>query len=254
MNESANGRSGPRKAASLLTVEHLTVRYGLATAVRDLSFEVPQGKALALLGVNGSGKSTLARTLSGLVPSAAGKIFFEGHNIATWPAHKIRRAGIVYLPEGRGIFQDLTVAENLRLACGVIKSRSERAQAVERAMDFFPALKARAKNLATTLSGGEQQMLSLARGLATAPKLIVADEMSCGLAPKMVNMVFEALDVMRAQGATIVLIEQLANRALKFADEAVLLQRGELSWHGDCQAATQEVMARYLGETVSAGI
>ena len=241
-------------AGPLLAIHDLTVRYGLATAVRNLDLSVDQGQALALLGVNGSGKSTVARALSGLVPVAAGRIHFQGHDITGWPAHKIRRAGLIYLPEGRGIFPDLTVLENLRLSAGVIKNRSERAATVDRAMELFPPLKARAKNHAALLSGGEQQMLSLARALTTSPRLIVADELSLGLAPKMVDMVFESLELLKGTGATIILIEQYAARALRFAENCALLQRGILSWHGESRTATSEVIAGYLGEAVATGV
>ena len=238
---------GTGPAAPLLQVQNLTVRYGLATAVRDLSLTLDRGEALALLGVNGSGKSTFARALSGLVPAAHGTITFDGHDITRWQPHRVRRAGLIYLPEGRGIFPDLTVTENLRLASGLIASRKERAAAVEHGLELFPALKARAKNHAAMLSGGEQQMLSLARALTVTPKLIIADEMSLGLAPKMVDAVFEALELMRNHDATIILIEQFAERALKFAGQCALLQRGRLSWHGTSQTATEEVIAGYLG-------
>lgn len=241
--------AGP--AAPLLRVENLTVRYGLATAVRDLSLTLDRGEALAMLGVNGSGKSTLARALSGLVPAASGKIIFDGRDITRWQPHRIRRAGLIYLPEGRGIFPELTVIENLRLAGGLIRDRKARADAADHALEIFPALKARARNHAAMLSGGEQQMLSLARALTTSPKLIIADEMSLGLAPKMVDAVFDALELMRNREATIILIEQFAERALKFAGHCALLQRGRLSWHGTSQTTTQEVIAGYLGTTTT---
>jgi branched-chain amino acid transport system ATP-binding protein len=243
----STGPGGP--AAPLLRVENLTVRYGMATAVRDLSLTLDRGEALAMLGVNGSGKSTLARALSGLVPAAGGKIIFDGHDITRWQPHRIRRAGLIYLPEGRGIFPELTVIENLRLAGGLIRNRKQRADAADHALELFPALKTRARNHAAMLSGGEQQMLSLARALTASPKLIIADEMSLGLAPKMVDAVFDALELMRNREATIILIEQFAERALKFAGQCALLQRGRLSWHGTSQTASQEVIAGYLGTT-----
>lgn len=247
MSTPAPGTGPAAPAAPLLQIQNLTVRYGMATAVRDLSLTLDRGEALALLGVNGSGKSTLARALSGLVPPAAGKITFDGHDITRWQPHRIRRAGLIYLPEGRGIFPELTVMENLRLASGLTRNRKERAAAAEHGLELFPALKARARNHAAMLSGGEQQMLSLARALTAAPKLIIADEMSLGLAPKMVDTVFEALELMRNRDATIILIEQFAERALKFAGQCALLNRGRLTWHGTSQTATQEVIAGYLG-------
>lgn len=255
MSHVTTGASAATETASpLLAIQNLTVRYGLATAVRNLDLSVNEGHALALLGVNGSGKSTVARALSGLVPVAAGQIHFQGRDITGWPAHKIRQAGLIYLPEGRGIFPDLTVIENLRLSACVIKNRSERAATVDRAMELFPALKPRAKNHAALLSGGEQQMLSLARALTTSPRLIVADELSLGLAPKMVDTVFESLELLKGTGATIILIEQFAARALKFADHCALLQRGSLSWHGESRTATSEVIAGYLGGAAATGV
>jgi branched-chain amino acid transport system ATP-binding protein len=254
MSHVAPEGAGIDSAGPLLAVQSLTVRYGLSTAVRNLDLSVLQGQALALLGVNGSGKSTVARALSGLVPVAAGQILFDGRDITGWPAHKIRRAGLIYLPEGRGIFPDLTVIENLRLSAGVIKNRSERSATVDRAMELFPSLKRREKNHAALLSGGEQQMLSLARALTTSPKLIVADELSLGLAPKMVDTVFESLELLKGTGATIILIEQFAARALKFAEYCAVLQRGSLSWHGESRTATSEVIAGYLGEAVATGV
>ena len=237
-----------RTATPLLSITGLTVRYGLSMALRDINLELRESRALAVLGVNGAGKSTLARALSGLVPSARGKIVFDGQDITAMSAHRIRKAGLIYLPEGRGIFSGLTVSENLRLAAGVIKPRSQRADAVERALEIFPGLKARISNQASMLSGGEQQMLSLARALTTSPKLIIADEMSLGLAPKMVDTVFETLETMKGTGATIILIEQFAHRALAFADDCALLQRGHLSWHGPSDEATDEIIAGYLGD------
>ena len=247
MNATDRGRDGACRPAPLLRIENLTVRYGLATAVRDISLTLDRGEALALLGVNGSGKSTLARAVSGLVPAAGGRIMFDGRDITRWQPHRVRRAGLIYLPEGRGIFPDLTVVENLRLASALIRSRPERAAAAERALELFPALRARSRSQAAMLSGGERQMLSLARALTTSPKLVIADEMSLGLAPKMVDAVFEAMALMRDREATIILIEQFADRALRFAGQCALLQRGRLSWHGAAQMATSEVIAGYLG-------
>ncbi len=165
--------------------------YGETTVVSNVSFKVGAGKALAVLGANGAGKSTIARALSGLVPPSAGRIVLAGEDIGRWAAHRIRRAGLVYLPESRGVFRSLTVMDNLRMATG-LEGRRARREAVERALEMFPPLAAR-QQPARLLSGGEQQMLSLAPALAAFPKLLIADEMSLGLAPKRVDLVFDGL-------------------------------------------------------------
>jgi branched-chain amino acid transport system ATP-binding protein len=236
---------------TLLKVEALQVRYGQALALRDVSLTVGKGDVVAVLGSNGAGKSTLARTISGLVPAVSGTITFDGQDITKWPAHRVRRSGIVYLPEGRGIFPALTVTENIQMASDLLP-RAQRRPALAEAMDLFPNLATRRSNRAGLLSGGEQQMLSLARGLVTQPTLIIADEMSLGLAPKMVDMVFDSLGRLKAAGVTMIIIEQFVHRALAFADQCVLLSRGEVAWHGAPGGADQEILARYLGESAAA--
>jgi branched-chain amino acid transport system ATP-binding protein len=234
--------------STLLSIDGLVVRYGSALALSGISLDVPSGSALAVLGANGAGKSTLARTIAGLVPCAAGRIIFDGQDITGLAAHSIRRLGIVHLPEGRGTFPDLTVVENLRMATAVL-ARKERGAAIDTAMEIFPSLAARRNIRAVRLSGGEQQMLSLARALVTSPRLIIADELSLGLSPKLVDIVFESLDALRAKGVTIVVIEQFIHRALRFANAAVLFQRGKATWQGQASAAQGELIARYLGES-----
>jgi ABC-type branched-subunit amino acid transport system ATPase component len=159
---------------------------------------------------------------------------------------------MVYIPEGRGVFRDLTVIDNLRMSVAPIDGRQARSEAVQAALDMFPALAARRRQRAALLSGGEQQMLSLARALATSPTLLIADEMSLGLAPKMVDLVFEGLERARQAGITVVMIEQYVHRALAFADDCLVLQRGELVWHGPAKAAGNEVLRHYLGAAVAA--
>ncbi len=242
---------GGTQAPELL-VEDLWVRYGDATALHGISFKVDAGKALAVLGANGAGKSSLARAISGLVSPARGRILLGDEDISAWPAHRIRRSGIVYLPESRGIFRSLTVTENLRMAAGSIEGRQTRKEAIERALEIFPALASRRRQQASLLSGGEQQMLSLARALASFPKLLVADELSLGLAPKMVDLVFDGLSRAREAGLTLVMIEQYVHRALEFADECIVLQRGELAWAGSTGEAHGEVLRHYLGEAMVA--
>jgi len=237
--------SGP-----LLRVEDLSVRYGAAQSLFDVSLEIPANGSLAVLGSNGAGKSTLARAVSGLVPSSGGRIHFDGRDITKWSPTRIRRAGLIHMPEGRGVFPGLTVLENLRMALTTEKGNKE--EFLERAFTLFPVLGQRRKQLAGTLSGGEQQMLSLARALMVLPKLVIADEMSLGLAPKLVDLVFESLDVMRKAGVAVLMIEQFASRALGFAEQAIILQRGSVTWSGRAADAGEELLHAYLGGATAA--
>jgi ABC-type branched-subunit amino acid transport system ATPase component len=231
----------------LLTVENLDVRYGSSRALFGVSLSVAPGSVLAVLGANGAGKSTLARAVSGLVPPNSGRVQFDGHDITGVPAHRIRKLGLTYIPEGRGIFPGLSVVDNLRMAVGREK-RHERAAAIDRAIDRFPVLGQRRAQRAGSLSGGEQQMLALARALAVSPKLVIADEMSLGLAPIVTESVFQGLDEARRAGITIILTEQFVHRALAMADNCVILTRGQVGWYGPASDAGQEVIDRYLGD------
>ncbi len=242
----------------LLQAQNLDVRYGRSQALFDVSIDVAPGTVLAVLGTNGAGKSTFARAVSGLVAPAAGRVTFDGHDITGLPAHRVRRLGLTYIPEGRGIFPGLSVTDNLRMAVAQ-EPRNQRAAAIERAVDRFPVLGARSSQRAGSLSGGEQQMLALARALAVSPKLIIADELSLGLAPLIAESVFKSLEEARLSGITIVLSEQFVHRALSMADNCVILNRGRVGWSGPAAAAGREVLDRYLGEaepatpTVAAG-
>jgi branched-chain amino acid transport system ATP-binding protein len=235
----------------LLSVSHLDVRYATIRALFDVSIDVPEGSIVALLGANGAGKSTFARTVSGLVPAAGGTITFAGEDITKARSHDIRRAGLVHIPEGRGIFPGLTVEENLRMAVSAV-GKDERKESREHAYELFPRLDERRNQRAGTLSGGEQQMLALARALAVPPRLIIADEMSLGLAPLIVDFVFQNLQRAAESGVTIVLIEQFVHRALALADQCVILRQGAVAWAGPAGQARQEVLDRYLGETAAA--
>jgi branched-chain amino acid transport system ATP-binding protein len=235
-----------------LVVEGLCVRYGEAIALRGVSFGIGTGQALAVLGANGAGKSSLARAIAGLVPASDGRVTFAGRNIGGWPAHRIRRAGIVYLPESRGIFPGLTVTENLKMAVGTLEHRRARHDAMDRAFEMFPALASRRRQLASLLSGGEQQMLSLGRALASLPRLLIADELSLGLAPILVDVVFDALARAKREGVTVVMIEQYVHRALELADDCLVLQRGEPAWKGPTSEARGEVLHHYLGDALGA--
>jgi branched-chain amino acid transport system ATP-binding protein len=231
----------------LLSVSDLVVRYGTLTAVQQVSFGIQPGSTTAIVGTNGAGKSTLARSLAGLVRPASGRIRFDGQDTTSLPAYRIRRLGVVYLPEERGVSRSLSVLDNLRLATSLIKGRAEKQEAIERAVALFPALGSRLQQLARTLSGGEQQMLALARALTVRPKLLIVDEMSLGLAPKMVDAVFQSLGQARAEGVSILLIEQFVHRALDFADECVILSHGSVAWSGRSTLARTEVSNQYFG-------
>jgi branched-chain amino acid transport system ATP-binding protein len=228
----------------LLAVANLKVRYGAALAVADISFDLPPGNVMTLLGVNGSGKSSLARACSGLVPCAEGTIRLADQDVTSWSADRVRRAGLVYLPEGRGIFPSLTVHENLRLAVRLAGSKSG---ALERAFELFPVLAQRRNQRAGSLSGGEQQMVSLARALTGEPKVVIVDEPSLGLAPKMVDLVFQSLQQAKDMGMTIMLIEQFAHRALELSDSCLILQRGRVAWGGPADQASERLSEHYLG-------
>ena len=236
----------------LLTVDNLCVRYGDAVALNGVSFSINEGRALAVLGANGAGKSSLARAVSGLVPATGGRVTLAGRDITKRSPHRIRRMGLVHLPEGRGVFRGLSVMDNLRMAAGTMETRRARREAVELALEIFPGLASRRGQPAGLLSGGEQQMLSLARALATSPKLIIADEMSLGLAPLVVDLVFDGLVRARSAGVTVIMIEQYVHRALGFADDCLVLQRGAIAWQGSAQDAHGEVVRHYLGDAMTA--
>jgi branched-chain amino acid transport system ATP-binding protein len=231
----------------LLDVQNLDVRYGPSQALFGVTLSVAPGSVTAVLGANGAGKSTLARTVSGLVPAAGGHVIFDGNTISGKSTHHIRKLGLTYIPEGRGIFPGLSVIDNLRMAVAQEK-RGDRAEAIDRAIGLFPILGQRRTQRAGSLSGGEQQMLALARALAVPPRLIIADEMSLGLAPIVAESVFRSLEEAAKSGITIVLIEQFVHRALALADSCVILTRGRVGWSGPASQAGKEVLDRYLGE------
>ncbi len=240
------GATGP--STPLLEVEDVEVAYGDAKALFGISFTVQSGGALAILGRNGAGKSSLGAAIGGAVPVASGHIRFDGRDITPLRSHRVGRLGVAYIPEERAIFPHLSVNDNLRLRLRHAVPRSERASTLERAFETFPVLKERRRQNAGTLSGGEQQMLSLARVLTAPPRLLIADEMSLGLAPKMVDLVFAALAQARTEGVTVVLIEQYIERALAFADDAVILSRGRIAWQGAAKDARAELLSEYLGD------
>ncbi len=234
---------------ALLDVRDLEVTYGESRALFGVSLDVPVGGAVAVLGPNGAGKSSLAGAIGGRVRPSRGRVRVEGRDVTGWPLHRVSRLGVAYVPEERAIFPHLSVLENLRVRLRYAVPRVSRAAALDRALETFPILAERRRQQAGTLSGGEQQMLSLARVLAAPPRLLIADEMSLGLAPQLVDLVFDALTRARAEGVAVMLVEQYVERALAFAEDAVILRRGRLVWRGPAADAAGELVAGYLGDS-----
>jgi branched-chain amino acid transport system ATP-binding protein len=233
--------------APRLEVEDLEVAYGEARALFGVSFGLERGRALAVLGANGAGKSSLAAAIAGAVPTAGGRVRIDGVDTTNRPPHRIARQGVAYVPEGRGIFPHLSVLDNLRAMLRAAVPAAERPAALDRAMATFPILGERRRQAAGTLSGGEQQMLALARVLAAPPRLLIADEMSLGLAPMLVELVFDGLRRAKDEGVTILLVEQYVDRALALADDALVMRQGEVAWRGPAADAHAEAAAGYLG-------
>jgi len=234
----------------VLTVEGLVTSYGKIEALHGLSFEVQAGEIVTLIGANGAGKSTTLRTISGLAQPKAGTITFLGQSIRGAPPHEVTARGIIHVPEGRRIFPQLTVRENLELGAFLRKDRSSVAASIDRAFDLFPRLKERAGQKGGTLSGGEQQMLAIGRALMSEPKLLMLDEPSMGLAPVIVETIFETILTLNGEGITILLVEQNANLALAMADRGYVLETGRilLTGTGLDLLASEEVRQAYLGE------
>jgi branched-chain amino acid transport system ATP-binding protein len=212
----------------VLAVEDLSVSYGGMRALTHVSLVVPEGAVVALLGANGAGKSTTLRAVSGLVRAERGRIMVDGVRTERKAAHTVARMGVVHVPEGRGIFPGLSVRDNLQVAVQLASSAADEVDPVSAAAEFFPVLKPRAKQLAGSLSGGEQQMLALARALLAQPRLLMVDEISMGLAPIIVEQLFDILRERAAAGLSILLVEQYIDAALGLADFAYVLERGEI--------------------------
>ena len=233
----------------LLKVENLETYYGKIAALKGISFEVREGQIVTLLGSNGAGKSTTLKTISGIIASSAGKVFFCGEDITKMSAHEIVRRGLVHLPEGRRIFKDLTVLENLELGSYTLKDNHERKHRLERVFDRFPILAKRSKQVGGTLSGGEQQMLAIGRGLMAAPKLLLMDEPSMGIAPLIVRDITNIINALHEDGTTILLVEQNAKMALGLADYGYVLDTGSivLEGKGADLRNDEKVVKAYLG-------
>lgn len=215
----------------MLEVSGLTTKYGAISALRDASLTVGEGEVIGLIGPNGAGKTTLLGSIAGLLPIDQGTITFDGASITGTPSEKILRAGLALVPEHRRIFADMTVEENLKVG-GVTRRASERAELLEEMADLFPVLRDKWDTAAGYMSGGEAQQLAIARALMSQPKLIMMDEPSLGLAPILVDLVFELIDTLRSQGRTILVVEQNATRMLAAADRAYVLRSGEIVAHG----------------------
>ncbi len=233
---------------SLLRVEDLHVHYGSIHAIKGVSFEVNEGEIVTLIGANGAGKSTTLNTVSGLMKSTSGKITFNDEDITTVPSHKILVKGMALCPEGRRVFLDMSVRENLEMG-GYTRPSNEIEDSIADVYDRFPRLKERSKQRAGTLSGGEQQMLAMGRALMSKPKLLMLDEPSMGLAPLLVEQIFQIIKELHDTGTTVLLVEQNAQVALSIADRAYVLETGKVSMSGDAKEllADDRVRRAYLG-------
>jgi branched-chain amino acid transport system ATP-binding protein len=232
----------------LLDVRSIDVAYGEVAALRDVSLTVNAGEIVSVLGANGAGKTTLLRTVSGLLSPRAGSIIFKGRSIEREPAYRIVRAGISHLPEGRGILGELTVIENLRLGA-YLTPKAESEPLLRRVFRLFPVLERRQSQQAAMLSGGEQQMLALGRSLLSKPALLMIDELSLGLAPKIVRELMELLVQLREQGLAILLVEQNVRQTLKISDRVYVLVNGQVVFHGKADTLRDEssLLDHYLG-------
>lgn len=239
--------SEARKEA--LTVKGLKVRYGAIEAVKGINFTVYEGMVLAILGANGAGKTSTLRTISGIVPAAEGSISFYGEDITSMDAEKITKLGISHSPEGRQIFRDLTVEENLKAGAFTVKDRSVISSCFERVYNYFPRLKERKKQMGSTLSGGELQMLAIGRALMGDPKILLLDEPSLGLAPMVVRDIFSIINEIKKEGTTVIIVEQNALLTLKMADYGYVLAVGEMMVEGKASELMKDpkLIEAYLG-------
>ncbi len=234
---------------ALLEVKNLEVYYGVICALKGISFEVNEGEIVALIGANGAGKTTMMQSVVGIIPKKGGSVVFDGQDITKTPCHKVVKLGMTQVPEGRRIFQELTVYENLMMGAYTKNDQKLFKEDLEKMFELFPRLKERRNQIAGTLSGGEQQMLAMSRALMSNPKLLMLDEPSMGLAPILVDQIFDIIKELHKAGTTILLVEQNANKALQIADRAYVLETGNITLSGTGKelATSDEVRKAYLG-------
>ncbi len=234
----------------MLTLENVSVNYGAIEALTNITLHIEQGEVVTLIGANGAGKTTTLRTITGLLEPRQGRVMYEGKQISGLPTHKLVPMGIAMSPEGRGVFANLSIRENLEMGAFIRKDKKGIADDMERGFTLFPRLKEREQQKAGTLSGGEQQMLAMARAMMSRPRLLLLDEPSLGLAPLVVHSIFEAIDEIKSEGTTILLVEQNANAALNHSDRAYVLETGRIVMEGSSAelAADPRVKEAYLGE------
>jgi branched-chain amino acid transport system ATP-binding protein len=237
----------------ILDLDDVSASYSTYRALFGVALVVPANGIVALVGSNGAGKSTLARVASGLVPASGGSIRVGGVDVTKWPAHRIARLGVVHVPEGRAIFSTLTVEENLAVSFSRRVGRKKTPEALVRAYDAFPVLAERRRQLGGTLSGGQQRILSLAKVLAIPPRLLIVDELSLGLAPVIVDQVYDGLVAIHQQGCALLVVEQQVDRVLAIADRAMLLVKGAVAWDGPARDARATLEAHMLGGAAANG-
>jgi len=234
----------------MLILDNVSVNYGAIEALRGISMRVEKGEVVTLIGANGAGKTTTLRTITGLLEPREGSVTFEGEDIGGKATHKLVARGISMSPEGRGVFANLTVRENLQMGAYLQKNRAEIAAGMKKVFEMFPRLKERETQKAGTLSGGEQQMLAMGRALMSKPRLLLLDEPSLGLAPLVVHTIFEAIEEIRSKGTTILLVEQNAHAALHHSDRAYVLETGSITMQGPSKDLANDpgIKEAYLGE------
>ncbi len=234
----------------MLKVENIQVYYGMINAIKGVSFEVNEGEVIALIGANGAGKTTILHTITGLIAPRSGHIYLEGKDLTKIPAHKIVYLGMAHVPEGRRIFQQLTVLDNLKLGAFSVTDKAQIEKNLQYVYAHFPRLAERKNQVAGTLSGGEQQMLAMGRALMSSPKIILMDEPSMGLSPLLVNEIFKIISEVSKDGTTVLLVEQNAKKALSIADRAYVLETGNIVMEGKASELLDNprIRAAYLGE------
>lgn len=235
---------------AMLEIKDIEVYYGMIQAIKGISFDVNKGEVIALIGANGAGKTTILHTITGLLSPKCGSVLFEGKDITKVPAHKIVSLGMAHVPEGRRVFAELTVYENLKMGAYTRKDKDEIEQTLQMVYQRFPRLEERKNQLAGTLSGGEQQMLAMGRALMSHPKIIVMDEPSMGLSPILVNQIFDIIEEVSKSGTTVLLVEQNAKKALSIADRAYVLETGKIVLEGNAKELMNDdsIKKAYLGE------